>query len=71
MPHGTVKRVERALGFGFLVDEAGMDWFFVSDGVRGGLSSLLVGDVVHFTPEWTAKGPRASDIALDFPQPIH
>ena len=71
MPHGTVKRVERVLGFGFLVDEAGMDWFFVSDGVRGGLASLSVDDVVHFTPEWTPKGPRASDIALDFPQPVH
>jgi cold shock CspA family protein len=66
MPKGHVSRVLPEHGFGFLVDDAGMDWFFVRDGVRGGaFEQLLKDDRVGFSPEWTPKGPRAIDIHLE------
>jgi len=72
MPHGTVTRVEPALGFGWIVDDAGIDWFFVREGVRGGrLDALTRDERVTFTFEATATGPRATDIALEFPRRGH
>jgi cold shock CspA family protein len=62
MPYGSVTRIESRHGFGFIVDDSGMDWFFVADEVRGGLDSIWVGERVGFTPEATTTGPRASDI---------
>ena len=71
MLHGHITRVETALGFGWLVDDAGMDWFFVREGVRGGrFERLAKGERVTFDFETTPKGPRASDIALEFPQEV-
>lgn len=71
MLHGHITRLEPALGFGWLVDDAGVDWFFVRDGVRGGrLERLTRGERVTFDFESTPKGPRASDIALEFPQEV-
>jgi cold shock CspA family protein len=69
MPHGSITRVEPALGFGWIVDDSGMDWFFVRGGVRdGALGRLQKGQRVVFSSEWTAKGPRATDISREFPQ---
>jgi cold shock CspA family protein len=69
MPHGTLTRIEPALGFGWIVDDAGLDWFFVRDGVRGGaLDQLVTDERVTFSYEWTPKGPRATDVALERPQ---
>jgi cold shock CspA family protein len=69
MPQGQIRRVEPGLGFGFIVDEAGMDWFFVREGVRGGaIDRLHPKDRVVFDFESTPTGPRASDVALEFPQ---
>jgi cold shock CspA family protein len=62
MPHGRIARVVPQHGFGFLVDDAGMDWFFVREGVRDGFDLLTAKDRVGFSPEWTARGPRAADI---------
>jgi cold shock CspA family protein len=71
MPHGTVTRVEPALGFGWIVDDAGMDWFFVRDGVRAGrIEALTREQRVTFTFEWTNTGPRATDIAVEFPRRV-
>jgi hypothetical protein len=56
------------LGFGWLIDDAGLDWFFVRDGVRGSIERLLTRERVTFSYEWTPTGPRATDIALEFPQ---
>jgi cold shock CspA family protein len=71
MPHGTIRRVEPALGFGWIVDDAGMDWFFVREGVRAGsIERLHRNDRVVFDFESTPKGPRAADIALEFPQEV-
>lgn len=63
MPRGKITRLEPSLGFGWLVDAAGLDWFFVRDSVSGGtFDQLAPGEHVEFTPEWTAHGPRAAEI---------
>jgi len=63
MPYGSITRIESRHGFGFIVDDSGMDWFFVADDVRGArFDSIWVGERVGFTPEATKSGPRASDI---------
>ena len=69
MPHGTVKRIELARGFGFIVDDAGLDWFFVRQDVRGGnLETLAVDERVTFTFGWSSTGPRATDIDSEIPR---
>jgi cold shock CspA family protein len=69
MPHGHITRLEPELGYGFISDDAGMDWFFVRAGVRGGaIERLHPNDRVIFDYEWTNTGPRAADVALEFPQ---
>jgi cold shock CspA family protein len=52
-------------GFGFLIDDAGMDWFFVRENVRDGFDLLAADERVSFSPEWTPKGPRAADIRYE------
>jgi CspA family cold shock protein len=69
MLHGHITRLETGFGFGWIVDDAGMDWFFVREGVRAdGFERLAKGERVTFDVESTTRGPRASDIALEFPQ---
>jgi cold shock CspA family protein len=71
MPYGHITRVEPALGFGWLVDEAGIDYFFVREGVRAGVFERLTkGEHVTFDFESTPKGPRASNIRFEFPQEV-
>lgn len=63
MPYGNIVRIEAAHGFGFIRDDAGMDWLFVETNVRGGgFEQVWVGARVGFVPEWTPRGPRATDI---------
>jgi cold shock CspA family protein len=63
MPYGSIRRIEAEHGFGFIVDDSGLDWFFVSADVRGGrFENIWVGERVGFTPEATKSGPRAADI---------
>lgn len=71
MPNGHITRLEPVHGFGWLVDDAGMDWFFVREGVRGGrFERLARSERVTFDFESTPTGPRASDIAPEFPQEV-
>jgi cold shock CspA family protein len=71
MPRGQITRLEPQLGFGFLIDDSGMDWFFVREDVgEGGLERLQAGDRVVFTYKWTPKGPRAGDIRRETPQHV-
>jgi cold shock CspA family protein len=66
MLHGRITRLVPEHGFGFLVDDSGLDWFFVRDGVPDGdLSKVWVGERVVFEPEWTPKGPRATAIRFE------
>ena len=63
MLHGHVTRVEPEHGFGFILDDSGLDWFFVREGVSGtGFDGLRAGERVRFAHEWTRSGPRAADI---------
>ena len=60
---GEIVRLVPAHGFGFLVDDSHMEWFFVESGVRSGrLNTLWVGERVGFSQERTPSGPRAADI---------
>ena len=69
MLHGRIKRMVAAHGFGFIVDRAGLEWFFVETGVRGGrFAALRAEDHVVFAPEWVATGPRATDIVRTTPR---
>jgi cold shock CspA family protein len=71
MPHGHIRRVEPALGFGWIMDDAGLDWFFVREGVRGAaIERLQKNDRVRFDFEATPRGPRAADISLEFPPEV-
>ena len=63
MPHGNITRLVPEHGFGFLVDDSGIDWFFVREGIRAGdFAVLWIDELVMFSYEWTPNGPRATDI---------
>ena len=64
MPTGTIARLLIDKGFGFIRDEGGMEHFFHRSAVRGAVFELLrEGQRVEFTPEESAKGPRAATFA--------
>jgi cold shock CspA family protein len=63
MPYGSITRLEPGYGYGFIVDDSGLDWFFVTDGLRGGTyETVWVGQRVGFAIEQTKGGPRAADV---------
>jgi len=69
MPYGQITRLEPELGFGWLVDESGLDWFFVREGTSGdSFDRLALEERVTFDYEWTPTGPRARDVTPEFPQ---
>jgi cold shock protein len=62
MPTGTIKRLVRDRGFGFIRDEGGQEWFFHRSGVQGSFESLAEGQRVAFDEETSPKGPRAGNV---------
>jgi len=65
VPTGTIKRVFKDRGFGFIRTADGQEIFFH----RSGLSttrfeSIAEGDAVEFEVESSPKGPRAVDIQV-------
>jgi CspA family cold shock protein len=63
MPSGTIKRLVRDRGFGFIRDDNGQEWFFHRSSVRDGtFDQLNEGQRVSFEEEPSAKGPRAGDV---------
>jgi CspA family cold shock protein len=65
MPTGTIARLLIDKGFGFIRDESGIEHFFHRSSVRGAVFELLrEGQRVEFTPEESAKGPRAGEVRL-------
>jgi cold shock protein len=60
---GTVKRLVRDRGFGFLAGDDGTERFFHRSGCAGAIfDSLNEGQRVDFTDEPSQKGPRAGNI---------
>ena len=57
MPGGTIKRLVRDRGFGFIRDDGGQEWFFHRSSVQGSFDQLNEGQRVSFDEEPSAKGP--------------
>ncbi len=63
MANGTIKRLVRDRGFGFIRDDGGQEWFFHRSSVKAGsFEQLNEGQRVSFDEEPSAKGPRAGNI---------
>lgn len=66
MPSGTIKRMVRDRGFGFIRDDGGQEWFFHRSAVaQGAFDQLSEGQHVSFDEEASAKGPRAANVRAD------
>ena len=62
MANGTIKRLVRDRGFGFIRDDGGQEWFFHRSSVKAGsFDQLNEGQRVSFDEEPSAKGPRAGN----------
>ena len=64
MPGGTIKRIVRDRGFGFIRDSSGKEVFFHASAIYGeGIDALREGDGVEFDlGEVGPKGPRATNV---------
>lgn len=64
--NGTIKRLVRDRGFGFIRGEDGFERFFHKSGCVGGthFDDLNEGHPVTFEDEKSSKGPRAGDVSL-------
>jgi len=66
MPSGTIKRLVRDRGFGFIRDDGGQEWFFHRSAVaQGAFDQLNEGQRVNFDEEPSNKGPRANNIRIE------
>ena len=64
--NGTIKRLVRDRGFGFIRDDGGQEWFFHRSAVASGaFEQLNEGQRVSFDEEPSAKGPRAGNIRFE------
>ncbi len=62
MASGTIKRIARDKGFGFIRDNSGQEYFFHRSSVQGSFDALNEGQRVSFEEEQSPKGPRASNV---------
>lgn len=63
MANGTIKRLVRDRGFGFIRDDEGQELFFHRTAVTAGnFEKLKEGQRVSFDEGTSAKGPRAENI---------
>ena len=62
MATGTVKRIQRDKGFGFIRDTNGQEFFFHRSSVQGSFEDLSEGQRVSFDEEQSTKGPRAGNV---------
>ena len=66
MAKGTIRRLMRQRGYGFITTEDGKDIFFHRTALRGlSFDSLKEGQSVEFEVETGPKGPRAVDVRLE------
>ncbi len=69
MATGTVKRLVRERGFGFILGSDGVELFFHRSALQGGaFDSLTEGQAVEFDVEKGPKGPRAVNLKAG---PVH
>jgi CspA family cold shock protein len=62
---GTVKKLIRNRGFGFISAEDGREIFFHrNEVVKGDFDSLNEGDAVEFEVEKGDKGPKATSVSV-------
>lgn len=66
MANGTIKRLVRERGFGFLTDDRGDDVFFHRTAMSHGtdFDRVTEGQKVTFEFEDSPKGPRAGNVRL-------
>jgi CspA family cold shock protein len=61
---GTVKRLIRDKGFGFIAAQDGSEYFFHQSACKGGqFDTLREGDSVTFDKGQGPKGPRAENVS--------
>jgi len=65
VPQGTIKRVVKDKGFGFIRDDHGNDYFFHRSSVDGDFTRLNEGQQVAFEEEDSPKGPRAGNVRVN------
>ena len=68
MATGTVKRLVRERGFGFILGQDGTELFFHRSAIQGqGFDALTEGQAVEFDVERGDKGPRAVNMKVGLP----
>ncbi|HWT82835.1 MAG TPA: cold shock domain-containing protein [Candidatus Acidoferrum sp.] len=68
MATGTVKKLVRERGFGFITGSDGVELFFHRSAVQGmGFDTLTEGQAVEFDVERGEKGPRATNMRVSTP----
>ncbi len=68
MATGTVKKLVRERGFGFITGSDGVELFFHRSAVQGvGFDTLSEGQAVEFDVERGEKGPRATNMRVSAP----
>jgi CspA family cold shock protein len=68
MATGTIKRLVRERGFGFILGQDGTELFFHRSALQGeGFDTLTEGQAVEFEVERGAKGPRAANMKVTSP----
>ena len=68
MATGTVKKLVRERGFGFITPQDGPEVFFHRSALQGAVfDSLTEGQAVEFDVERGEKGPRAANMKASLP----
>jgi CspA family cold shock protein len=68
MATGTIKRLVRERGFGFIQGNDGVELFFHKSALQGGaFDALAEGQAVEFDVEKGDKGPRAANMRVSSP----
>ena len=68
MATGTVKKLVRERGFGFIQGQDGVELFFHRSAFAGGgFDTLTEGQAVEFDVEKGDKGPRAANMRMGAP----
>ena len=62
MTGGTIKRLVRDRGFGFIRDDGGQEWFFHRSSVQGSFDELNEGQRVSFEIVQGDKGLQAANV---------